>query len=421
MKSLLIDSQKQTARHYSQKIFKIFDLKLLFTVLALILIGLISIYSATYEVGNKTFFYRQLVYSFIGLAIMIIIVFLPEKFLKIYSIFTFILAIIFLIAVLIFGKTVSGTKGWLIIAGISFQPAEFAKIATLLTVASFLSRKGIDIHNIRDFFKVLLIFSLPLILILLQPDVGSATVFLVTFIGILFWMGFDLYILYFLLFIPIILIISLIGTWYFISAFIFFVITSIFFKRKLITTITLIIFILIVGFFSQNLFKLMPHNTQDRIETFLYPNKDPLKKGYNVMQALLAVGSGGITGKGFLQGSQTQLRYIPEQRTDFIYCVTTEEFGFIGGALVIILYAYLIKRMLAIASETRSDFLNIISFSIAIIYFYHVTINLGMVLRLLPVMGIPLPLMSYGGTALIMNLAMIGLLLNAYRQKRLSY
>ena len=136
---------------------------------------------------------------------------------------------------------------------------------------------------------------------------------------------------------------------------------------------------------------------------------------------MIAVGSGGLSGKGFLQGSQTQLRYIPEQRTDFIFCVVTEEFGFIGGAIVILLYAFLVKRMLAIAIDTRSDFLSVLAFGITVIYFYHIFINLGMVLGLLPVMGIPLPLMSYGGTALIMNLSMIGLLLNAHREIRANY
>lgn len=421
MKTLNTDSIKLTVSQYAKKFKKIFDLKLLSTVLALIGIGLISIYSTTFEAETNSFFYKQLIYSLLGITAMMVITFLPEKFLNFYSIIIYIISLILLIVVLIFGKTVSGTKGWLIIFGISFQPAEFAKVATLLLTAKFLSNKGVDIHNLPDFLKVLIIFLLPLILIMLQPDVGSATVFLTAYIGILFWVGFDLYVLYFLSFIPVILFFSLFGIWYFIVLSLIFAISSIFFKKGFITTLTFITIIIIIGFSSQNLLKMMPRNTQDRIEVFLNKDKDPLGKGYNVIQSLIAVGSGGLSGKGFLQGSQTQLRYIPEQRTDFIFCVVTEEFGFIGGAIVILLYAFLVKRMLAIAIDTRSDFLSVLAFGITVIYFYHIFINLGMVLGLLPVMGIPLPLMSYGGTALIMNLSMIGLLLNAHREIRANY
>jgi rod shape determining protein RodA len=211
---------------------------------------------------------------------------------------------------------------------------------------------------------------------------------------------------------------SLLGIWYFIGSMLFFIITNILFKKNILQTSAFIAFIFVISYFSPNIMKFMPQNTQDRIEIFINPNSDPLNKGYNVMQSVLAVGSGGVTGKGYLKGSQTQLRYIPEQRTDFIFCVPTEEFGFIGGALVIILYSLLVWRILKIATNTSSTFFSITSFGICTIFLYHAVINIGMVIRIMPVMGIPLPFMSYGGSALLVNMAMIGLLMNAHRTKK---
>lgn len=283
-----------------------------------------------------------------------------------------------------------------------------------MLVARFLSQKGNDIRNLRDLLTVFAIFLVPICLIVLQPDIGSATVLIVMFLAVLFWVGFDSLILYCIAFTPFALILSLLGLGYFIGASVFFAITAAIFKKSLLKTFTLIVFVLAVGYFSENIYSVMPLNTQDRIDIYLHPEKDPLNKGYNVMQSVLAVGSGGFSGKGFLKGSQTQLRYIPEQKTDFIFCVPAEEFGFIGAVVVIILFILLFMRTLSIASETNNMFFSILSFGIGTSLFYHALVNIGMVIRVIPVMGIPLPFMSYGGTALIMNMAMIGLLLKSY-------
>lgn len=418
----IISSDSFTQKKLRRNLFSLIDFKIIALVLLLISAGLISIYSATYDSGTSIFFYKQLIFSGIGFATILFIIFIPENWIKFNTVTIYVISIILLIMVLFFGKTISGTKGWIHIAGFSLQPAEFAKIATLLLASRFLSQKGVDIKSLRDLFTLIAIFALPVFLIILQPDMGSASVMLVLFLGILFWTGFDLLILYFLAFLPLIIIFSLTGIEYFIGAVIFFTITSVFFKKKLIKTLILTTLIFLSGYFSKEIVSILPQNTQDRIDTFLYPEKDPLNKGYNVMQSVLAVGSGGLTGKGYLKGSQTQLRYIPEQRTDFIFCVPTEEFGFIGGVVVIILYALFFLRIFTIASNSQNRFLSILSFGIGTIFLYHTLVNLGMVMRLLPVMGIPLPFMSYGGTALIVNMAMVGLLLKAYYlQKTSSY
>jgi len=401
-------------KNFKRNIIDFVDYKTIIPVLMLIVIGFLSIYSTSSETGLEVYFFKQLIFGAIGLGVIVFILIVPDSWIKYNGIFIYLFGIGFLIAVLIFGKTISGTKGWFQISGFSFQPSEFAKLAVLLLVSRFLSQKGIDIKNLRDLLSVLGLFSLPVGLIVLQPDIGSASVLIVLMLGILFWTGFDLLILYFIAFIPFVIILSLIGLEYFIGALIFFAISSIFFKKKLIKTLLLITLIFVCGYFSQNIIHTLPQNTQDRIDIYLHPEKDPLNKGYNVLQSIMAVGSGGFSGKGYMQGSQTQLRYIPEQRTDFIFCVPTEEFGFMGGVIVIVLYVMLFIRILSIASESNDRFFSILSFGIGSMFLYHVTVNIGMVIGIMPVMGITLPLMSYGGTALIVNMAMVGLLLKAY-------
>jgi rod shape determining protein RodA len=403
-----------SAKNFKRNIIDFIDFKLIIPFLLLIFIGMLSIYSTSSEPGFEIYFYKQLVFAAIGFALMFIIIFIPDNWIKYNGIFIYLISIALLIAVLIFGRTISGTKGWFHFFGFSFQPAELAKIAVLLLASRFLSQKGIDIKNLRDLLSVLFMFFVPVTLIILQPDIGSATVLIVILLGILFWTGFDLLILYFLSFSPVVLILSLIGLEYFIAALIFFSITAIFFKKNIYKTIVLITLLFAIGYFSHPIFDKLPRNTKERIEVYLHPEKDPLNKGYNVLQSMMAVGSGGLSGKGFKQGSQTQLRYIPEQRTDFIYCVPTEEFGFIGGTAIIILFVLLQLRILNIASESSDRFFSILSFGIAAMFLYHISINIGMVIGIMPVMGITLPFLSYGGTALIINMAMIGLLLKSY-------
>jgi rod shape determining protein RodA len=385
----------------------------------LIAIGLISIYSATYDSGMSAYFDKQLIFTGVAVVVMFVFMLIPKKILKNFAILIYISAIVSLVGVLIFGVTVYGTKGWFNFGFVSFQPAEFAKIATIIMIARHLSTRGTNIKNLRDLVMVCLYAFIPMILILRQPDIGSASVMVVMLVGILLWTGFDIFIIFFLIAIPISFILSLVGMSYFLVFAGIFAVISLLFRRNIIITIVAIGIVFLSGYTSKYMMnEVLPANSKNRIETFLQPEKDPLGKGYNVIQSKLAVGSGGLTGKGFLQGTQTQLRYIPKQWTDFIYCVPTEEFGFVGGSLVILLLAGLILKAIRTASMTDSKFFSTICIGIATIYFYHTLINIGMVIGLMPVMGIPLPFMSYGGTSLVINSAMVGLLLNAYRDHK---
>ena len=397
---------------------ELFDWTTFIVTMCLVAIGLISIYSATIGTSNSTFFYKQLTAAIIGIPVMFVIMYLPERWLSNYALIIYVVLLGMLIFVFVLGKVVSGTKGWIDLGSFSIQPSEFAKVTTLLLVSKFLSTPGTDIKAIRDLGVALSIILLPAVLIGIQPDVGTATVVVVMLIGLMYWSGFDLYVLFLFVTFPVVFILSLLGTTYFITSVSIFSIISAAFRKKIFVTAISIGFIVAVGYFSPIIIEnIMPHQ-KNRIETFLNPGSDPLKKGYNVIQSIMAVGSGGLIGKGFMQGTQTQLKYIPSSWTDFIFCVPSEEFGFIGGAIVIILIITLIMRALRIASESNSKFFSLISFGVATILLYHTLINIGMVIGLMPVMGIPLPFLSYGGSSLLLNFILVGLLLNAYRSYR---
>ncbi|MBI5324831.1 MAG: rod shape-determining protein RodA [Ignavibacteriae bacterium] len=397
-----------------------FDWQTFLITIMSIAFGLISIYSATYDAGMSTYFFKQLIYTGIGIGIILIFMVLPERWLQAYSLAFFVFIILLLISVLIFGKTIYGTKGWFQIGSISIQPSEFAKLAALNLIATHLSRKGTDIKTFRDFGIVILILLAPFILILFEPDFGTATVLLAMFIGILFWTGFDLLMLFFVISLPVIILLSLVSPIHFVAAVSVYSIAAALMRKKIILTFATILIVFVAGYTSPLIVEhLMPHQ-KNRIDTFLNPDKDPLGKGYNVIQSKLAVGSGGVTGKGFLQGTQTQLRYIPKQWTDFIYCVPAEEFGFAGGVFVILLLAGIILKATKAAFDSENKYFSLLSFGIGSVFFYHTIINIGMVLGLMPVMGIPLPFMSYGGSALLVNCAFIGLLLNAFRSQKIK-
>jgi rod shape determining protein RodA len=395
-----------------------FDWSTFLITLLLVTFGLLSIYSATYDAGMSSRFTQQLIYAILGFSAVIVIMFIPERWLFDISYVFYLFVILLLLAVLIFGHEVNGTKGWLNLGFIRIQPSEFAKLATLLALARFLSSKGVDIRNLRDLLITLAIVLLPAALIFKQPDHGTATVLGALLVGILFWSGFDLLILFSVISIPLIVIASLIGTAAFVTSISIFSIIAGLMRKPLIKTAVLIAVVIGIGYSGHLVVNKLEPYQQKRIQTFLNPGADPRGSGYNVIQSILAVGSGGLTGSGFMEGSQTQLKYIPAQWTDFIFSVPAEEFGFIGGAMVIILLILFLIRAVNIAAETSSSFYSLLAFGTATIIFYHVIINIGMAIGLMPVMGIPLPFLSSGGSALVVNLAMVGLLMNSFRAHR---
>lgn len=397
-----------------------FDWGLFLTVVMLMASGLLSIYSATSESSMSSNFTKQIIAIGIGSFVMFTTMYMPERLLKLISYPFYGLSIILLIAVLFIGHEVFGTKGWIRLGGFNLQPSELAKLGTLAALANYLSRKGTDIRTFRDLGITFLMIAFPVYLILKQPDTGSASVVLVMYLGVLFWVGFNSFILYFIFVMPVVIIMSLIGTWWMVIGITAFSIIALLFRQRIWMTAIVILIFIISGIGAPQVYEnLYPHQKK-RIDSFLNPGSDPLGAGYNVMQSKMAVGSGGLTGKGYLKGTQTQLRWVPMQWTDFIFSVPAEEFGFIGSSLIVGLFIYLLIRSLSIAYEAEDKYYSIISAGAVAMLFYHILINIGMVIGIMPVMGIPLPFMSYGGTSMIFNMLLVGLLLNAYRTKRIS-
>lgn len=398
----------------------IVDWQLLLSTLFLVAAGLISLYSATYESKMSVFFWKQAISVGIGLVFMALTFFAPQRLLKSAALPIYLLSILLLVAVLFLGVEVNATKGWLRIAGFSIQPAETAKFGVILGIAWHLSAKGRDVGNLRDLLLVIAMAAIPSFLILRQPDVGSSSVVIAILTGLLFWSGFDTFILYIFIFSPIAAIMALKGDWYFYIVISIVSIAAFAFRKKIIYTLIGIAILIGVGFSAKIAYNYLKDYQKSRIDNFLNPGQDILGTGYNVYQSKMAVGSGGLTGKGFLQGTQTQLRYIPMQWTDFIYSVPTEEFGFVGGAAIVLAFTVLMWRAVKIASETHSKFFSLLAAGAAAMILYHALINIGMAIGIMPVTGIPLPFMSAGGSSIIVNLVLIGLLLNIYKDYQQS-
>jgi rod shape determining protein RodA len=397
-----------------------FDWSLFLTVILLITSGLISIYSATYGSSTSGNFTKQILATGLGLVVMLTVTFIPKDYIKLFSYPVYVISVMLLIAVLFIGTDVYGTRGWIRLGGFNLQPSEFAKLGILMALSLYLSRKGSDIRTWRDFGFSFSLLILPIYLIAKQPDIGSASVLLIMFLGVLFWTGFDAFILYFIISIPFLIILSLNGLTSMIVSCSVFSVIAIFFRKKIWMTSLAIILFIVVGSGAPKVYENLAPHQKKRIDTFLDPSSDRLGAGYNVLQSVMAVGSGGVAGKGYLSGSQTQLRYIPMQWTDFIYSVPAEEFGFIGSVFIVLLFLYLLSRILSIAHEADDKYYSILASGTLFILLYHILINIGMVIGVMPVMGIPLPFMSYGGTSMLFNCTLVGLMLNAYRTQRIS-
>lgn len=384
----------------------------------LTLMGLLSIYSATASFATGLFD-KQVISAGLGLVVMMSVAFFPYRKLQTLSYWIYGISIVLLIAVLFIGVRINGTMGWIRFAGLNLQPAEVAKLGLLMALSSYLSKKGKSINKINVLGRSFLLLLPLLLLVMIQPDIGSASVLVALFIAILFWTGFSSIILLIVVVSPIILIASLSDTMIYLVAASVFSVAVLMFKGHPLFKIGAVAVLFSVGLAGPIVYKSMAPHQQSRIDSFLDPESDPRGAGYNVMQSKLAVGSGGITGKGFQKGTLTQLRYIPEQWTDFIYSVPTEEFGFLGGTAVIVLFGVLIMRAVKLSVENDIAFFKILCFGIGAIFLYHIVINIGMVIGMMPVMGIPLPFMSYGGTSILFNMVLAGLLLNANRTQKM--
>jgi rod shape determining protein RodA len=395
------------------------DFSVLFAVVALIGIGLVAIYSSTYNnPAAKGNFEKQIIFVVISFIVFFIVYSLPTRFFKAAAFPAYLLSILLLLAVMLIGRRVYGAKSWITIGSLGFQPAEFAKIGTILMLAYFLSKPNINLDSLKDIIFALIIGFIPVFLILIEPDLGTSLVFFVIILVMLFWKGISFFGLFLVLSPMFVSISALFGVYYFIGAILIVAASLVFFKKDIFFSGSILGLNLGAGFFADYLYKALSPHQQKRIQTFINPSADPLGAGYNAMQARLAIGSGGFWGKGFMHGNQTQLQFIPEQWTDFIYCVIGEEFGFIGAVLVLSLFLVIFLRLLRLASVSKDEFLSLTLIGIISVYLIHLIINVGMTIGIMPVIGIPLPFVSYGGSFLLVDMIMLGIAANIFRTRK---
>lgn len=460
----------------------------IFLYTLLVFLGWINIYAAVYNEEHSSIldmsqrYGKQLIWITAAFVLAAVLVIIDSRVYVSFAYLFYALVILLLIGVLLFGEEVKGSRSWFQIGGFAIQPAEFAKFTTSLALAKFTSSYNFKLIQFKSITGVAVILLLPVMLILLQNDTGSALVFIV-FSLVLYREGLPGVFLFFGVLMAVVFVLTLVLsatetiiilaiTAFLIHYFIRQQLTELFkatgiclltfgivwltdyglnlnssFTQLLLYTSLLIAVIfsaytyrkrlnqslLVIGIYMILVFmtfsvdyvihEVMEAHQRSRIEELLGIKSDPLGVGYNVNQSKIAIGSGGFTGKGFLKGTQTKFDFVPEQSTDFIFCTVGEEWGFLGSTLIILLFLALLLRLLFLAERQRSVFSRVYGYSVASIIFFHFAINIGMTIGLVPVIGIPLPFFSYGGSSLwsFTILLFIFLRLDSSRIEKLSY
>ena len=397
---------------------KKFDVVSILIVSLLIIIGLVNIYSSTYF-DNMSFFSfknpfgKQLIFTLISLIIFLFILVSDDRFFFRYSSIIYLLGIILLIAVLIFGNEVKGAKSWFSLMGFSLQPSEFMKPITALALAKYLSNIHSDLKRKSIQLYSFLIVLIPIFLVIIQPDPGTALIYF-SFFFVLYVIGLpsiymNIFIWLTILFITTIVfgkenILFIIST-LIISILLIYIYRKLSFRKILFYGILSLIFILCVDFIFNEVFE---QRHRDRFDIVLGIKEDNRGIGYNTNQSQLAFKSGGFFGEGFLKGTQTKGDFVPEQHSDYIFATVGEEWGFFGSILTIILFTILILRMINRANTNRNIFNKIVIYSVASIFFFQFAINISMVIGVFPTVGIPLPFISYGGSSLLASIILFG-------------
>ena len=384
--------------------------------LALVLIGWFSIFSAKYNEAHPSIFDfsmeygKQLIWIGIALLIGFVVLLIDAKFFNAFSLWIYIAVLASLFLVLVYGKATKGATSWINLGGgVKFQPSEFAKMATALALAGYLGRLDVDLQKRKNQIVSIALVLIPMALVLLQNDTGSAIVF-VSFIFIFYREGMPGAGLVMVAGVVAVLLFIFTLLWtqkvMYIILGALLVLTSVYYivtKKKGIVKMLAVYAVMFVFVFSVDYAfnKVLQEHQRSRIEVLLGMKDDPKGDGYNVHQSKIAIGSGGFAGKGFLQGTQTKYDFVPEQHTDFIFCTIGEEGGFLGTAAVVLLYVALLVRLVVLAERQRSTFSRVYGYGVAGILFVHVAINIGMTIGLVPVIGIPLPFLSYGGSSML--------------------
>jgi len=391
------------------------DPLLLAAVMLATVTGITMIYSATFnwDLGTAGAVYKkQIIWALISFVAMAITMAIPLKFFYAFAYILYGISVVLLLAVLELGD-----RRWFNLGPFFVQPSEMAKLTTVLALARYLSTRNLNLERVRTFVVPITLVLVPGLLVYKQPDLGTALVFAATLLPMLFWAGLKSSTLFFIL-APVL---SLICAFHTLSlAVMILVLAGVLFmvRPRLTTTIVVVLVNLTIAVGAQQLWNHRLHDYQRRrILTFLNPDLDKLGAGYQVIQSKVAIGSGGVKGKGFLQGTQTKLAFLPAQHTDFIFSVVGEEFGFIGAIAVLMLFLLIIWRAVKIATVVKSRFSSLVAIGIASILVFHVFVNVGMTIGVMPVTGLPLSFLSYGGSWLVMNMVLVGFLLNFYARR----
>lgn len=401
----------------------------------MVLLGWLNIYASEYDPQSGTSIFslssnagKQLIFIGFVLIVIIVLVVVDDKLFDSLAYPVWIFFVVMLILVLFVAREVNGARSWIELGAFRFQPAEFTKFATALAIAKFASNSSFKIGRLRDMSILAMLVGIPAVLIILQGDMGTALVYSV-FLVVLFREGLSSWPLILGTIMVIIFLLALLVTnhiFLWIGTAIL-VILAIAFNRKSTKRIVLLV---IMGISISAMFEgvdyafenfLKPHQ-QNRILVLLNPNIDPLGAGWNVTQSKIAIGSGGLTGKGFLHGTQTKFDFVPEQSTDFIFCTIAEEHGWLGSFVLILLFMTIFLRIIYLAERQKWAFVRIYGYAVASILFFHFAVNIGMTIGLFPVIGIPLPFFSYGGSSLLSFtiLLFIFLTLDANRMQHLQ-
>jgi rod shape determining protein RodA len=391
------------------------DRSLLTVSLLLTLIGIAFVYSATAPPApeaKQMLYLRQLLWLGIAFVAGAFIAALPYR---VYQGRTawllYAIGLALLVLTLFIGHVGLGAQRWLGWGPFKIQPSEPAKVATVILVASLLADRKKDLTELRTIFKPLCVMVVPFLLVLKQPDLGTAVSFVAILLTMLYWAGLPPLYLFFLLTPFINVALS-----FFLPAWLLFagVLVYILYRSRLgLATLLLVVAVnLVVGIATPQIWNHLQPYQRQRITTFLDPGNDPYGSGYQIIQSKIAIGSGQMFGKGFLHGTQKGLAFLPEQHTDFIYSVVGEETGFIGAGLVAVLYLMLILRGIRVAHRARNRFASLLAIGMTSIFLYHVLVNIWMTVGLAPVTGLPLPLLSYGGSSLVVSFLQVGLIQN---------
>ncbi|MCU0531941.1 MAG: rod shape-determining protein RodA [Syntrophales bacterium] len=345
-----------------------FDWTLMTLITVIVGMGVLNLYSAGYGISGEPYF-KQMRWVLLGMGVMALAFAFDYRWIARYAYAIHALAVVLLIAVFAVGSVTKGSQRWINLGGFTMQPSELVKITLIFALAKYFNDHRMESKvGIRELVVPFLIVLVPFVLVLKQPDLGTALMLMILFGSMVLFIGIR---------------------W-----------------RTLLGLASLVLLVIPLGW------NFLAEYQKERVLTFIDPERDPLGSGYHIIQSIIAVGSGGILGKGFMKGTQSQLKFLPEQQTDFVFSVFAEEWGFLGALLVLVLFLALILWGLKIAQHSRDYLGTLVAFGVTMLIFWGVFINVAMVLGILPVVGIPLPFFSYGGSSMVKMMAAMGFLMN---------